>query len=302
MTSSGKSSLIKTTPGGIMYILSSNSTTPQDLQFYTSSSQQSLTLNAAGNVVINNSCTLSGASSKLCLAGGSSQLGIGTSSPQNQLEVNNTSGTNCAIKAYCGSGDCSLILQSATNGRSQFKTGSSDALTIYANYATSTIWGMNIYLSSSVIGMQWTTSGDTQIPLGLRLANPPTMYYSTVPTINNAQVGYTLTGTLNSTASLTTTLATYQSLVLVNVGVDLITGILATGLSGSPAGVGVYLYQGSSQLPGGFSYGITSAVANNSQQVTCTVNSTSASQTYSLQCNCTAAATTSINCSGKTAP
>ena len=40
-----------------MYILSSSSTTAQDLQFYTSSSQQSLTLNAAGDAAFNGTVT-----------------------------------------------------------------------------------------------------------------------------------------------------------------------------------------------------------------------------------------------------
>ena len=81
--------------------------------------------------------------------------------------------------------------------------------------------------------------------------NPSKLTYTTLPTFTTTQVGYTLVGTSNSTANLTPTMVTYATLTL-NAGVYIITGILATGYSGSVSGVGVYVYQATTQLPGGF--------------------------------------------------
>ena len=48
---------MKKTPGGIFYILSSSDATAADLQIYTSSTQRSLTLTAAGDAVFDGSIT-----------------------------------------------------------------------------------------------------------------------------------------------------------------------------------------------------------------------------------------------------
>jgi hypothetical protein len=95
----------------------------------------------------------------VCLTGTTAWLGIGTSSPQKQVEVYN-SGTNVSIKSSCASGDNVLEMQSATNGRFLLKVGSTGVINLFANNANSTIYGLNINLSSTKTGLAFDTAGN----------------------------------------------------------------------------------------------------------------------------------------------
>jgi hypothetical protein len=98
------------------------------------------TLTATGTMTVNGIATHT---ANVCLTGTTAWLGIGTASPQKQVEVYN-SGTNVSIKSSCGSGDNILEMQSATNGRFLLKVGSTGVVNMYANNANSTIYGLNI--------------------------------------------------------------------------------------------------------------------------------------------------------------
>ena len=98
--------------------------------------------------------------SNVVLTGTNAWLGIGTSSPQKQIEVNNPSGANVSIKSYCGNGDNTLDMQSGSNGRFLIKVGSSGVVNLYANNANSTNYGLNLNLSTSINGLAFDTSGN----------------------------------------------------------------------------------------------------------------------------------------------
>jgi hypothetical protein len=98
--------------------------------------------------------------SNVVLTGTNAWLGIGTSSPQKQIEVNNPSGTNVSIKSYCGNGDNTLDMQSGSFGRFLIKVGSSGVVNLYANNANSTNYGLNLNLSTSINGLAFDTSGN----------------------------------------------------------------------------------------------------------------------------------------------
>ena len=98
--------------------------------------------------------------SNVVLTGTNAWLGIGTSNPQKQIEVNNPSGANVSIKSYCGNGDNTLDMQSGSNGRFLIKVGSSGVVNLYANNANSTNYGLNLNLSTSINGLSFDTSGN----------------------------------------------------------------------------------------------------------------------------------------------
>ena len=98
--------------------------------------------------------------SNVVLTGTNAWLGIGTSNPQKQIEVNNPSGANVSIKSYCGNGDNTLDMQSGSNGRFLIKVGSSGVVNLYANNANSTNYGLNLNLSTSINGLAFDTSGN----------------------------------------------------------------------------------------------------------------------------------------------
>ena len=98
--------------------------------------------------------------SNVVITGTNAWLGIGTSNPQKQIEVNNPSGANVSIKSYCGNGDNTLDMQSGSNGRFLIKVGSSGVVNLYANNANSTNYGLNLNLSTSINGLSFDTSGN----------------------------------------------------------------------------------------------------------------------------------------------
>ena len=98
--------------------------------------------------------------SNVVLTGTNAWLGIGTSSPQKQIEVNNPSGTNVSIKSYCGNGDNTLDMQSGSFGRFLIKVGSNGVVNLYANNANTTNYGLNLNLSTSINGLAFDTSGN----------------------------------------------------------------------------------------------------------------------------------------------
>jgi len=98
--------------------------------------------------------------SNVVLTGTNAWLGIGTSSPQKQIEVNNPSGTNVSIKSYCGNGDNTLDMQSGSFGRFLIKVASNGVVNMYANNANTTNYGLNLNLSTSINGLAFDTSGN----------------------------------------------------------------------------------------------------------------------------------------------
>ena len=198
------------------------------IQFWTNTNVVALTLNSAGTCYM------------------PQKLGIGTSAPQKKLEVVN-SGSNVEVKFYCSSGDCNLYMESGSFGRSQLKASASGPFAIYANYANSTIYGLNIWLSSSTVGMQWDTSGNTIVPQGLRLAQPPTLTYTTLPTLTASQVGYLYNFQSSSVASATTTMSTINTFTL-PIGVYVFNCSVTTSPSPLTGPLQLLLYAGSSYL------------------------------------------------------
>lgn len=115
------------------------------------------TLTATGAATISGITTHN---SNVVLTGTNAWLGIGTSSPQKQIEVNNPSGANVSIKSYCGNGDNTLDMQSGSFGRFLIKVGSNGVVNLYANNASSTNYGLNLNLSTSINGLAFDTSGN----------------------------------------------------------------------------------------------------------------------------------------------
>ena len=149
-------------------------------------------------------------------------------------------------------------------------------------------------VSNNITCLTMNASGDAVFSGKISSPYPQVLSYATVPTITSNQVGYTLGGTSNSTADLTSTTSIYQTLTL-NAGVYIITATIAVGSTGSNVGIGLYIYQGTSQLPGGFSYFINSTIAYTSNQVICYVSNSTASQSYTLRAGTAAGTASYVN-------
>jgi hypothetical protein len=184
-----------------------------------------------------------------------------------------------------GTSDCQLYMTSGTNGKALIKATSGGVFYIQST-TSATAQDIQFYTSTTQQSLTLNAAGNAVFNGKITSPHPQILSYSTVPTIASNQVGYTLTGTSNSTASITSTLTIYQTLTL-NSGVYIITAILAVISPGTNIGVGFYIYQGSSQLTGGFSYftSSTSSTANTSNQLTCYVSNSTASQVYTLRAN-----------------
>jgi hypothetical protein len=220
----------------------------------------------------------------------STRLAIGTIVPDYQLDVQAVQASFRVLSS--GNSDAQFI--STSSGKTGYMKKTPGGIFYILSSSDATAADLQIYTSSTQRSLTLNAAGDAVFDGSISSKNPSKLTYTTLPTFTTTQVGYTLVGTSNSTANLTATMVTYATLTL-NAGVYIITGILATGYSGSLSGVGVYVYQATTQLPGGFSYGITSSVAYASQQLTCIVSNSTASQSYTLKANCTSAATY-VNC------
>jgi len=142
-----------------------------------------------------------------------------------------------------------------------------------------------------------SSAGNCTMTGKLTLAAPPSLSYTTVPTLTNTQIGYILTGTSASTSNLSTSEFTYQNMTL-PVGVWLLLGGITTSMITSSQMVNLIIRgPGNTIITNGQTSAPTSSLGNTSVQITQIVsNSVSAGQLYKLDAMTSNGTATFVSC------